>query len=353
LSADGDLGMAGFSIQTKRANLPAVLELLRQILREPALSAEEWELEKRESLGNLEEQLTDPQTLAITRLRRTLNPYPKEDARYIFTPQEEVDATSALTVGDIEKLYGDFFSSQAGELSVVGDFDPEEIKPLLAKIFDGWTAKQPYERIEKTVFEKVPGERQQIFTPDKANAVLTGGEVFALKDSDPDYPSLVLANFIFGGGALSSRLGDRVRQKEGLSYGIGSFFSADPIDRRAGLTLFAIYNPNNGGKVEAAIQEEFARLVADGVTDKELEGGKTGFLQAQEVGRASDTRLATLLADNLYAGRTMKYYGDLEKKIGDQTRDTVQAAVKKYFSLKRLVVVVAGTFADSEKPAGK
>ena len=118
---------------------------------------------------------------------------------------------------------------------MVGDFDPDEIRPLLEKTFSGWTAKQPYERIEKVVFDKVPGGRQQILTPDKANAVYLAGEVFALSDTDPDYAPLVLGNFIFGGGALSSRLGDRVRQKEGLSYGVGSLFAADAVDRRASL----------------------------------------------------------------------------------------------------------------------
>ena len=353
LSADGDMGSATFAIQTKRPNLAAALDLLRQVLREPALPAEEWELQKRESLANLDEQLTDPQSLAIVRLRRTLNPFPKDDVRFIPTPQEEIDLTTALTIDDMKKLYGEYLGGHAGEFALVGDFDPDEVKPLLDKVFDGWTAKQPYQRIEKVVFDKVPGERQQIFTPDKANAVYTGGEVFALSDADPDYASLVLGNFIFGGGALSSRLGDRVRQKEGLSYGVGSFFTADPIDRRASLTMFAIYNPTNGPKVESAIKEEFQKLLASGVTDDELAKGKTGLLQEHEIGRSSDIRLTSLLTDNLYAGRTMKYYADLDQKIKDQSRESVLAAMKKYFDLKRLVVVVAGTFSDADKTAEK
>ena len=57
--------------------------------------------------------------------------------------------------------------------------------------------------------------------------------IFPMKDDDPDYPALVMGNYVFGGGSLSSRLGDRVRQKEGLSYGVGSFFSADSLDSAA------------------------------------------------------------------------------------------------------------------------
>ena len=87
---------------------------------------------------------------------------------------------------------------------MVGDFDPDEIRPLLEKTLSGWTARQPYERLEKIVFDKVPGGRQQILTPDKANAVYFAGESFALSDSDPDYAPLALGSFIFG-GALSRR----------------------------------------------------------------------------------------------------------------------------------------------------
>ena len=210
------------TIETKRHNLPVVLDLLRQILREPTLPDEEWGEMQRESLANLDEQLTDPQSLALVRMRRTINPYSKDDVRYIPTPQEEIEDVSALKAADFQKLYGDFLGSQAGELAMIGDFDPDEVRPLLEKIFEGWKAKQPYQRIEQIVFDKVTGGRQQILTPDKANAIYVAGETFALRDSDPDYAPLVLGNFIFGGGALSSRLGDRVRQKEGLSYGVGS-----------------------------------------------------------------------------------------------------------------------------------
>ncbi len=354
LVAKGDRGLATFALETKRENLPVVLDLLRQILREPTLPAKEWGEMQRESLTNLEEQLTEPKSLALVRLRRTINPYSKDDVRYTPTLQEEIDEVAALKPADFQKLYGDYLGVQAGELSVVGDFDPDEIRPLLEKMLGGWSAKQPYERIEKVVFDKVPGGQQQILTPDKANAIYFAGEAFAMNDSDPDYAPLVLGNFIFGGGgALSSRLGDRVRQNEGLSYGVGSGFAADSIDRRASLTLFAIYNPANLKKIETAMSEELTRLLADGVKDEELERAKRGYLQDLEVDRASDAELIDLLTDNLYASRSMKYYADLESRIKEQTPETVLAALKKYFDPKRLVIVTAGDFKDDKKSAGK
>ncbi|HTU26854.1 MAG TPA: pitrilysin family protein [Pirellulales bacterium] len=351
LRAEGDKGLATFSLETKRSNLPVVLDLLKQVLREPALPDKEWGEMQRESLANLDEQLTDPQSLALTRMRRTINPYSKDDVRYIPTPQEEIEDITALKIADFQKLYGDFLGSQAGQVVLIGDFDPEETRPLLEKTFDGWTAKQPYQRIEQVVFEKVAGGQQQILTPDKANAVFVAGEVFGLRDTDPDFAPLVLGNFVLGGGTLSSRLSDRVRQKEGLSYGVGSQFMADAVDRRGSLVLYAIYNPMNESKVQTAMNEELTRLLADGPTAEELAQAKSGFLQEEKVGRASDAHLTAVIAENLYAGRTMKYYAELEKKIESQTPETVLAAMKKFFDPKRLVIVTAGDF-KGETAAG-
>ena len=78
-----------------------------------------------------------------------------------------------------------------------------------------------------------PGTQQRINTPDRANATYTAGLLLPLKDDNPAYPALVMANFILGGNTLSSRLGDRIRQQEGLSYGVHSGFSAAAFDPRA------------------------------------------------------------------------------------------------------------------------
>ena len=74
-----------------------------------------------------------------------------------------------------------------------------------------------------------------ILTPDKENAVYLAGLSMPIKDDNPDYPALLVGNFILGGGGLSSRIADRLRQKDGLSYGAGSMLGASPLDPRADL----------------------------------------------------------------------------------------------------------------------
>src|SRR5262249_34246337 len=158
----------------------------------------------------------------------------------------------------------------AGELAIVGDFDPDACRPILHATFAGWTAAKPYARVATSAPSGLPGVQQQIKTPDKANATYASGLVLPLRDDDPDYPALVIANVIYGGSTLASRLATRVRQQEGLSYGVDASFSVSSFDPRATLTTNAICNPQNIDKVDKAIADEWARLLHDGITAEEL-----------------------------------------------------------------------------------
>jgi zinc protease len=343
-AAAASAGAASFSIQAKRETLPEVLELLRQVLREPALPADQFELLKRERLAMVEQMKTEPSMLAPRLLQRTLNPYPKEDIRYMPTVEESIERLRSVTYEQVAQLYHDYLGSQAGELTIVGDFDPQTCLPILKTTLGGWTAAKPYARIPMPIVSEVPGGQQAINTPDKANATYTAGLVFAMKDDDPDYPALLMGNYILGSGALSSRLGNRIRQQEGLSYSVSSGLSVSSFDKRAALSMSAICNPQNIGKVEKAAREELERLLRDGVTADELDKAKQGHLQAQKVGRANDTALAGLLSTLRHTGRTMAYEAELEKKIESLTPEQIQAALKKHIEPKSLVIVTAGDF---------
>src|SRR5262249_19189244 len=155
----------------------------------------------------------------------------------------------SVTLDQVRTLYHEYLDASHGELAIVGDFDPDECIAVLQQALTGWTAAKPYARIARPVTAPPPGTQQQINTPDKANATYTAGFVFPLKDDDPNYPALVMANFILGSGTLSSRLGDRIRQQEGLSYRVSASFSAAALDPHASFTVTAICNPQNVTKV--------------------------------------------------------------------------------------------------------
>jgi zinc protease len=343
-AAGGAAGAMSFSIQAKRDTLPAVLELLQQVLREPALPAKDFEVLKRERLAGMEQMKTEPSMLGPRLLQRELSPYPKDNIRYVPTIEESIERLQAATYDQVVQLYRDYLGSQAGELTLIGDFDADACLPVIKRALAGWTSAKPYARITQPTVVERASARHVINTPDKANATYSAGLLFPLRDDDPDYPALVMGNYILGSGTLSSRLGDRIRQKEGLTYGVSSSLSVSSQDQRAGLSVTAICNPQNMGRVEKAAQEELERLIRDGVTADELARAKQGHLQAQKVGRSNDAALAGLLSNLRHLDRTMAYEAELEKKIAALTPEQVNAALQKHIDPKKLVIVTAGDF---------
>ena len=335
-------GTLTFSIQAKKETLPAVIEILSQVLREPALPREEFDVLKNERLAAFQQMRTEPAMLAPRLLQRELNPYPKEDVRYVPSVEESIERAGNVKYEQVKQLYQEYLGSQAGELAIVGDFDSKACLPRLERALKGWTAPKPYARIAMSLTGDAKGGEHEIKTPDKANATYTAGMMFALRDDDADYPALVIGNYIFGAGALSSRLGDRIRQKDGLSYGVSSGLSVSSQDKRAALMITAICNPQNAGKVRNAAQEELERLLRDGVTADEVDKAKEGYLQAQKVARTSDSALAGMLANFRYLGRTMAYESELESKIKNLDPKQVNAALRAHVDPKKLVIVTAG-----------
>lgn len=346
-SGGGGLGSVSFSIQARRDTLPAVLELLRQVLREPALPEPQFDIMKEERLAMLEQMRTEPAALGPRMLSRELNPYSADDVRYLPTVDETIDRLKAATYAQVARLYHDYLGSQAGELTIVGDFDENACLPILKQTFQGWTAAQPYARVPMPIVREIPGAQHKLNTPDKANATYSAGLMFPLRDDAPDFPALVMGNYILGSGTLSSRLGDRIRQKEGLSYGVSSSLSVSAQDSRATLLITAICNPQNIARVETAVQEELARLLKDGVTQEELDNARRGYLQARQVSRASDPGLAGQLASLRYLDRTMAFEAQLEHTISTLTPEQVNAALRAHIDPAKLVVVSAGDFGPS------
>lgn len=349
IQAGGSPGEATFTVQTKRENLPKVLDLLRQILREPSLPESELDLLKQKELADLEQNLNEPQALAPKKVSRALNPYPKGDVRYVPTMREEIEMTKEVKIDDLRKLYNDFLSAQAGQMAVVGDFDTDATLSSLREALKDWSSKQKYERISRTGDVQTERSLERINTPDKANAVYFAGLAIPMRDDNPDYAAVTLGNYVLGAGALSSRLGDRVRQKEGLSYGVGSAFRSSAVDQRSTFSIYAIFNPTNVEKVVKAINEEIKLLLDKGVMKQELETAKEGYLQQRQVQRTDDANLARLLEENLYADRTMDFQKKLEDQVRDLTPEQVNKALREHFDPQKLVIVTAGDFQHSDK----
>jgi zinc protease len=346
VSIGGSPTAANVSVETTRENLPAVMKLVAEVLREPAFPEKEFEQLKQEQLAAIEQQRSEPQALAFVTIQRHLSPFPKGHVNYVSTPDEDVAEINALKLEDVKKFYNDFYGANHGELTVVGDFDDKEIARLNQELFGGWKSKMPYTRIAQP-YKEVEAMNKAIEAPDKANAFFIAGMNIKLRDDDPDFPALVLGNYMLGGGFLNSRLATRIRQKEGLSYGVGSQLSASPIDQNGSFLAFAIYAPQNVTKLEAAFKDEIARMLKEGFTEEEVKAAKSGWLQSRQVSRAQDNELARRLNSYLFLNRTLAWDAELEKKVTSLTAEQINTAIRKYIDASKITIVKAGDFAKA------
>lgn len=346
-------GVLQVQVQTKEEFLPEVIDLIGKIFRSPRFEPSELEVMRRQVITGLQKNKTEPSSLAPRKVQQMLSPYDKDDIRYVMTIEEEIAMYEETTIEQIRQLHAEYLGNQAGELAIVGNFGVEPTLEKFRSIVEGWEAKQPFERIVTPAQPDIPGAVVTIETPDKSNAWLYCGQQYKLADSDPEYASLVLGNFILGGGSLSSRLANRVRQQEGLSYGVRSGLTAANFaeDEKVSFTLYAITNPANKDKLLRVIREEVVRVLEDGVTEEELEQAKGAYLQAERIGRTGDSRLASMLVKSVFNDRTMAFVAKHEEQIQAATVDSVNAALKKYVDLDGLVMAIAGDFAAVEQPA--
>jgi zinc protease len=334
------------SVTTTRENLAAALDLLAESLMKPAFNAKDFSERQREFISSTEQQMTEPQPLAGNAMQRLTDAFPAGHVRHVRTLPEQLAQEKAVTLEDVKAFHKAYYGAGNATLAVVGDFDVAAVKAQAAKLFGSWKAEQPYVRIASTM-KPVAGQNVSLETPDKANSVLFAIQPVPMKDDAAAYPALLMGNYMLGGGALRSRLADRIRQKEGLSYGVGSQLSVPSRDP-AGLWLaFAISAPQNTVKVEAALREELDKALMDGFTEAELADAKKAWLQSQQVGRTGDAGLANRLAGYLSYDRTMAFDKDLEAKVGALTVAQVNEAMRAHLKADAVSVIKAGDFAKA------
>ncbi len=342
LNATVSLGGDGASIEVRSENLAETLKLVAEVLREPAFPAQEFEEMKRAALTGAESQRNDPSALAGVRLARHLQAYPTGHPHYTPTVEERIGWLKSARLEDAVTCYRELYGATGADFVAVGDFNADEIAPLVDQLFGDWRTPRPFTRVPAHYFER-PAFENKLSTPDKANAVLRAGLNVKMRDDHPDFAALVLANHLLGGSS-TARVPARVREKEGLSYSTYTQFSSSAFDEAASFRIAAIYAPQNRDRVERAIREELARATREGFGAEEVESGKKALLEARRMARTQDRALVSRLGTYLFARRTFAWDIDFESKIASLTPQQVNAALKRHLDPARLSVVAAGDF---------
>jgi zinc protease len=341
----GGPGLLSANIQSTRANLAATLRLAMEVLREPAFPETELTTLKASLLTSLEAARSEPQTIVGRAFsRHWARNYARDDVRYATTLDEDIAVATGATVAKLKALHTGFIGASNAEIIVIGDFDPAEVRALIAERLGDWRSPKPFADVLNLYDRLATDPGREVFnTPDKENAIFLAGMPVEMTDSHADYPALVLGNYILGAGP-ASRLFGRIRGAEGLSYGVGSGFGASPRSTVANFTVNAISAPQNSERVEASFRDELAKVLKDGYTDEEIAAAKQSWAQQRQVGRTQDAGVANTLGLWTHVGRTMTWDADFEARVQALTKDQVRDAMNRHLDVNKMTFMRGGDF---------
>ncbi len=329
-------------VESFRDQLAGAIDLMAEMLTTSTFPEKEMEVVRAEGLADFQKQLSDPQRLAFATVAQMRSPWPKGHPNYAMAPAEKLEAYKKVSAGDLKAFQKDFLGASHAEVAVIGDCDPSAVASKLEAALGSWVAKKPYARVADKAFD-LPGAKKQIDTKDKEMAQIAIGLSVPIKDDHADYPALAILNQIVGGD-LGSRIWMRVREKEGLSYGAGTWISPDPFDAASSFGGYAIVAPQNADKALASLLDELEKASTAPVTQEELARAKGSWLKKLDTDLSSDASVVYMLASDLETKRTFAWTKALRAKIEAVTTDDVSRVAKKYLRPDHLMVVKAGDF---------
>ncbi len=337
-------GRVNVSISTDKANLSKALTLLDDLLHNPKFDKEEFEKEKLALQTQYESNAQEPGQLAYEKLMQLSTKYPKGHPFYTNTTQEALAELAAVKPDDVKTFYNNFYGANNSNTTFVGEIDKPVITAALKKTLGNWKSKAAFKEIKRQYFD-VNGTNASVPVTDKTNAQLMGGINLNITEKSSDYPAVYMANELLGGGSfLSSRIPQRLRENEGMSYGAGSYLDID-YDQPGGVWgLYAAYNPDYKDRLDSALNQEIDKAISAGFTQEELSKSIESWLEQQRTSLGMNNVLAAIINRYMRQGRSLDEYTQMENKIKALELKAVNEALKKYFDKKKLILINSGDF---------
>ncbi len=269
LSASGGTLATSLSARGRTQDFDLVMDLLAEMLRQPTFPADQLERLKGQILAGIEQQKDDPDSRANRAFERQV--YPVGHPLRPATLEEAAKAVAGLTREDLVNFYRQQYGPERMILVISGDVTAEKVKQALQSRLGDWPKNpnaKPIPQVDLALQQKA--ERLNIEIPDKSETAILFGHAGGLKRSDPDFYATQVMNMILGGGgALNSRLGDVIRDEQGLAYTVFSFFDSDLYPGPFMISLGT--NPANAEKAITSLQSELRRIREQGVTQREVD----------------------------------------------------------------------------------
>jgi zinc protease len=350
VGADIDFSADPFAVNISGRSLskdfPRLINILSEELREPSFPAGELEKLKQQTIAAIREQQSNTGQRAYERFTQLIF----DAANPFFRPSGEqlIKSITSITVEDVRRFYTEHYGGRSLILAVAGDVKTPAVEQQFREAFGTFDGPKSVDINVTDPQPQAAARREMVLLKDKANVDILIGSAAPLRRDTEDYYAASLANSALGESTLSSRLGLQVRDKEGLTYGIGSRFRAPSL--AAGPWYISVsVNPNN---VEQAINSATNVLrdyVKNGIRPDELADEKSSAIGGFKVSLSTNAGLASALWNAEFYHLGPDYVDRYPQLIQAVTVAQANAAIRKYFRPEQLTVVVAGDM-ESAKP---
>jgi zinc protease len=318
-----------------------VFRLLADILINPSLPESEIAIRKGEVITAIRQDEDSPAICASEALMALLYP---DGHPYGRRTKGTIVIVDALTRGDLRQFHVDRFTPSSLTAVVVGDVEPSRVRDAAGAVFEPW--RRPAAAPLHVPAAAAASRRQRLVIPmmNKAQADIAYGFV-AIARNDPDYYAWWLMNNVFGQYAMGGRLGESIRERQGMAYYASSSLDANiapgPLVVRAGVAA------TNVDRAIASIDAEVRRLIDEGVSPKELEESRRYLIGSIPRALETNAAIANFLQTEELFGLGLDYDARLPDLLGAVTLDDVNAAARKTMHPDRAGIVVAGPYSDS------
>jgi len=321
-------------------NLGTVISLLSEQLMMPSFSSRELSTLQSRICGNLERDKENTKTLAMIHFLRTL--FPSNHPNYRETVDDSISLVNKITKEDLFAFHKQQYGLGSIKIAAAGDLNPEDFNGRMHESIRDWSSKKTEipRLVEKA---REPKEGNQIIkVQDKTSADLFIGQSIGIDREHKDYYALMLGVYILGGN-FSARLMQTVRDKQGLTYGIGSSISGVSFGADGYWSIWGTFSPDIIKKGVASTKEQIDLWFNKGVTEDELSAKKTTISGSYKVSMDSTAGLAAKILSNAEQGRDLSYLDEYPKMIKSVSLSEVNRAIKKYVNPNKLYMVSAGT----------
>ncbi len=337
-------GFLNVNLEFPAANTTAVLEHLNYVLRAPKFNAQSFDRNQRAMLATMQNLKSSTVGLAGNALDRSYRPkslYSNGDPREARSFEESEALIRQAKVDEIKTYWERFGSAQVGELVLMGPVDLSAVQTQLQALWGDWASTEPH--TPWTTAYTAPEGDASVTVPlaEKANANYAARIAIKLNDADADFPALFTAVQLLSQQGLRQR----VRVKEGLSYGVEASLNV-PTEKStdASIAISASFAPANLAKLRSTIREVLQEARANGYSALEVSFAKSAIMSRRSELRNQPFNTVSGIASNLRFDRPLDYAAIFDKAYEALDASAVNAALKKYLEVERLRDVAVGSF---------